>query len=406
MSTTLISFLGRSPKRDEGSYRTTDYRFDDGNSDRAAFFGFSLLRRIRPDRLIVLGTAGSMWDHLFEGDVALGEAMEAERIALIEMVEQKQVRQEQLDRLAPALGQALGCEVQLRLIPYARNESEQLEIVRTLAGAVDASTRLHLDVTHGFRHLPMLAMMALQYLRALHPGLSLEAVWYGAFDEDSGEAPVHDLAGLLHIATWSEALARFDKDGDYSTLAALMPKDAAGLLRQAAFLERTQQVGQARGRLRAAREVLSSATPSGLASLFQDALGERINWIDENRQYQRQRALALDNLRRGDHLRAVLYGYEGFITRVMTDQNTLGRDTNNYEHRQAAKYEYEDELKAARTKGLNSLATDYRLLRDIRNQLAHGVGSPRAEVQQALHDEPTLARNLRRLFNKLLPDLE
>lgn len=400
MTTVLISFIGRPPKRDDGSYRQTEYRFDDGSVDRAAFFGFSLLRRLNPQRLVILGTAGSMWDHLFERDVVLGDAMEPERLALIDAVAGKAVTQPVLDRLAPVLESALSCAVELRLIPYARSEAEQLEVVQTLADTVPDGSRLHLDVTHGYRHLPLIATMALQYLRALRPGVHLEAIWYGAYDEDTGLAPVHDLAGLLGIASGSDAIARYDHSGDYAALAELLPADAQDLLRKAAFLERTHQTGKARGRLKAAREVIDSGGVSGLAKLFEDALRVRIGWVDENRLYQRQRALALQSLRRGDELRASLYGFEALITRYMQRQPVSGESPDNFDSRQRAKDRLESEGRTRRDAEFD----DYKLLRDIRNQLAHGVSSPRVEVQRAMADEPMLRASLLRLLESLLPE--
>ena len=58
------------PKKDN-SDRPTRYDYGDGSEEPpAAFFGWSLQRRLQPDRLVILGTSGSIWDHLFEGDPA------------------------------------------------------------------------------------------------------------------------------------------------------------------------------------------------------------------------------------------------------------------------------------------------------------------------------------------------
>ncbi|MEW6168789.1 MAG: TIGR02221 family CRISPR-associated protein [Pseudomonadota bacterium] len=398
MTTLLLSFLGRSPKRD-GGYRQTDYRFDDGSVDQAAFFGFSLLRRIRPERLVVMGTAGSMWDHLFERDVALGAEAESERLELMDAVADKTVTQDQLDRVAPTLASVLGCAVELKLIPYAREEAEQVAIVRAIAEAAADAAQLHLDITHGFRHLPMLAMMALQYLRAVRPSVAVKAVWYGAFDEDSGEAPVHELSGLLKIAEGAAALARFDANGDYAALSALVPEDPRKHLCQAAFYERTQQVGKAREPIRKARAVLETDPPGALPNLFRDALRKRLVWADEERLYQRQRALALQHLGRGDELRAALFGFEAFITRYMYTQPVAGADPGNFDHRQQARARYEEAGRSTR----GAEFEDYKMLRDIRNQLAHGIGSPRVEVQRVFANENALRDALAGLMQRLLP---
>lgn len=72
MPTVLLTFLGRVPKSECG-YQATRYDFGDGLADEpVAFFGWPLQRRVRADRLVVLGTAGSMWDPLFEEGIASG----------------------------------------------------------------------------------------------------------------------------------------------------------------------------------------------------------------------------------------------------------------------------------------------------------------------------------------------
>ena len=90
MSQTLISFLGRVPKTENG-YRPTTYTFNSEPDEPTAFIGWTLHRRLKPDRLVILGTTGSMWDHLFEKDFVLGEEAENERLLLQEATEKKEV---------------------------------------------------------------------------------------------------------------------------------------------------------------------------------------------------------------------------------------------------------------------------------------------------------------------------
>ena len=193
MPHTLITFLGRTPRGEQG-YRTTCYDFGDGaDCEPVAFFGWALQRRLRPNRLVVLGTPGSMWDHLFEGDIALGDAAEEDRLALVGEAERQAVTQERLDRLAPVLADRLGCEVRLRLISYCHTSREQEGLLRDLAEEVGQGDRVDLDITHGFRHLPMLTLLSALHLRKVRSA-KIAHIWYGAYDPDTGRAPVHDQA--------------------------------------------------------------------------------------------------------------------------------------------------------------------------------------------------------------------
>ncbi len=400
--TVCITFLGRTPRGEDG-YRTTRYEFGDGTtSEPLAFFGWALHERLKPGRLVVLGTAGSMWDHLFEGDFDLGSEAEDERLALTGAVEAGRVDQDRLDRLAPLLAERLGCEVRLRLIPYCRDEAEQVELLRIMAGDVEPGDRVDLDVTHGFRHLPMLALLAALHLRRVREA-EIAHIWYGAYDPDTGRAPVHDLAGLLKIADWIEALAVYERSGDYGVFAGLIGGETGGLLAKAGFLETVNRIGQARTRLRDALKRIEQPAGDPALPLFRDELRRRIGWAEGENYYLRQRELAYEYLRRGRHLNAVLTGWEAFTTRL---QHEGGRrlDPDNPEHRDQVRRDFD-----ARERRRHPRSDRYRAydtLRRLRNAVAHGSQPKGEEVQRALSDREAMEHLLRELFAVLLPEAE
>ncbi len=396
--TTLITFLGRSPKN-EGGYRTTTYQFDDGEQSRpVAFFGWALQERIRPRRLVVLGTAGSMWDHLFEVDFNLGGQAEDERLALADAVDSQQVEQRQLDLMAPLLESALGCQVMLRLIPYCRDTHEQIDLLRILDEEVHDKERINLDVTHGFRHLPMLALVSALHLERVK-NARVEHIWYGSYDPDTASAPVLDLSGLLRIVDWLEALAIQDHSGDYGVFSGLLEQaglsaEGARQLRQAAYFENILNVGEATGRL---KKLLPELDRSGRlapeAELMRPILRARIDWAAQGKQFEKQLTLAKAALKRGDYLRAVLYAYESVITRLCLEANVSLTD---FDGRETLRKNYEIWLK-----GNPELQREYRLLKDLRNQIAHGSRGSRGEVQKALLSESVMRETLHGLLSRI-----
>jgi CRISPR-associated Csx2 family protein len=219
---TLISFLGKGKADPQTGYRTATYRFDAGFSRRVPFFGMALTEYLKPDRLVLVGTAGSMWDVFFEREGTDDDAM----LHLMAAVEAGQVDEEMLALPRQELAQQLGIPVDCLLIPYARDPAEQAEILRRLAGVVQPGENLSLDVTHGFRHLPMLALVAARYLARV-VSVKVEELYYGALEMTTpdGETPVLRLGGLLAMLDWVEALAPYDKDGDSGVFAPLLPAD-------------------------------------------------------------------------------------------------------------------------------------------------------------------------------------
>lgn len=401
---TLLTLLGRSPKAENEGYRTTTHTFPDGSQDEpTAFFGWRLLDWLKPrrDRMVVLGTAGSMWDYLFETADHDGSLEEA-RLALQVPTEEKRVDQALLDQWAPVLQTRLDVDLRLVIIPYGRSEAEQLELVETIAAHVQEGDGVDLDVTHGFRHLPMLAFVAALYLREVKRA-EIHAIWYTAFDADSAEAPVYDLQGLLRVADWIGALQTFDKDGDYSVFEPLLQSswNAPVLkgLREAAYFERVSRINEAQGKLRGVDAALSRESPGSVTGLFAPLLRKRIGWIHGANPYQHQRALAKGHLAQRDYLRAAILAYEAFITRQALKQ---GKDPSDRRQRDDARKKFENYLPEIKKRD-PGVEIDYRLLQDLRNHFAHGSQAESAEVEDIAASPDRVGRELARLIESLLP---
>jgi CRISPR-associated Csx2 family protein len=344
-----------------------------------------------------------MWDHLFERDIDFGVVAEDERLALQEATETKTVTEALLKPLMPLLEKEFGCEVRLVLIPYCRNEPEQLELLRLMAAEVNPNDQVSLDVTHGFRHLPMLAMLSSLHLREVKNAHIL-GILYGAYDPDTEEAPVYNLGGLLRIADWLGALHTFDKDGDYGVFADLMEQDGVSIqqanhLRRAAFRERTSNAWEARADLRNLDAVLDSGLP-GVSALFAEQLKTRIHWHKGQDLLACQRELAVEYLDRGDYVRATIYAFEGFVTRLIDDEQH--ERFWDFRDRDKARKEYQSGLR-----GEKSLLNHYFLLKALRNALAHGTRPDdekiSRKVERVLNDPKSLQEELRRLIKTLLP---
>ena len=277
---TLISFLGRGTADKSTGYRMARYDFGNGFVREVPYFGLALTEHLQPDRLVLVGTAGSMWDVFFEQQGATDDGL----LALIEAVAQQRVDESMLaahgERLAAKLGRPVDC----LLIPYARDTAEQVHVLERLAGVVRPNDEVALDVTHAFRHLPMLALVAARYLTHI-ARVQVDSIYYGALEmtPPDGATPVLRLDGMLAMLDWVEALATYDKDGDYGVFARLlanegMAKDNATQLQRAAFSERTSNPVKAREALGGAFQAVEQHQ-GALAGLFKPELKKRIAWF-------------------------------------------------------------------------------------------------------------------------------
>lgn len=381
--TTLISLLGKAAK----GYRTANYCFDQNVIRTEPFFGMALLEHAKPDKLILAGTAGSMWDVFFEHQQTDDEAT----LALIDAVASEAVTPEMLSIHEQRLTEKLGIPVQCLLISYARDETEQTAILTDLAASLQPGEKVILDVTHGFRHLPMLALVAARYLARVR-GVQVQEVYYGALemtDPATGQTPVLRLSTMLHMLDWVDALAVYEHSGNYGVFAPLLQKDGmqqdrASMLAQAAYFERNGNPVQAKQSLSGAHNhVRDHQGPLG--ELFKDTLTEHIGWFRQGNRADWELALADRYLARQDYLRAITYLCEAYISRAT---EKFGGNSNQFEDRDMA-FKNADKN------------PDVWLLKHLRNAMAHGVRSDNRDAKRLLQDEQALDKKLHALRKTL-----
>jgi len=99
-------------------------------------------------------------------------------------------------------------------IPSGKDEAEYWEIFNTIEQHIPKESKLVLDMTHGFRSLPTLALLAVSFLRAAK-AVKLKYVLYGAYEaRTDGVAPVFDLTPFVTMLDWASATNRFLETGD------------------------------------------------------------------------------------------------------------------------------------------------------------------------------------------------
>lgn len=397
---TLVTILGKPPIVDgEPRYREATYRFPgvgDDQDDRTAFFGLALARHLKPDKIVVLGTASSMWSRLVE-ELAVESDCEDVRIMLMDA---DKVDQPLLDRLRPLMGRAMNADVVPRLISEAKTEQEQYAILETVNDAVDKDSGLDFDVTHGFRHLGMVGFMSSFMLERLR-GLRVRAFWYGALEMTQQEiTPVLRLDGLLRVRRWLDALDKFDATGNYGAFAPLLqedgvPDDKVGCLEAAAFYERTLNVKEAASKIRAFLPILDE-TLAGASGLFQERLARRLRWAEDDQLSVQQRTLAQQYLARGDFLRAAVFGKEACVSRLLEENGLRTNDVDGQLRRKTLKG-LEERLFGVRGEAYWNLSA-------MRNALAHVSPPDSPAIEAKLSDSDgfreALLTTLRLFFDR------
>lgn len=99
-------------------------------------------------------------------------------------------------------------------IPEGKTEDEIWEIFNIVINEIDDGDEVIFDITHSFRSLPMLALVILNYAKALK-NIKLLGIYYGFFDPSASSniMPIFDLTPLNLILEWSHAVDIFLKYG-------------------------------------------------------------------------------------------------------------------------------------------------------------------------------------------------
>lgn len=117
-----------------------------------------------------------------------------------------------------------GVGVQIFEIPSAGTIEEVWRgfdvITETFENLASEGNNIYLDITNGFRHLPLISFVSLLYLESANR-LSVKGAYYGAFDAklpEVQETQVFDLSSLLKIVRGSFAVEQFEKTGNLTPL--------------------------------------------------------------------------------------------------------------------------------------------------------------------------------------------
>ena len=106
-------------------------------------------------------------------------------------------------------------------IASGKSTNELWEIFNVYADAVDEGDKIILDITHGFRSLPVLALPAIAYLSQVK-SVEFKHILYGAFEaRDEDQTPIFDLTPFVTLLDWTNAVKIFQHSGDARLIAQL-----------------------------------------------------------------------------------------------------------------------------------------------------------------------------------------
>ncbi|MDR2192523.1 MAG: TIGR02221 family CRISPR-associated protein [Endomicrobium sp.] len=128
----------------------------------------------------------------------------------------------------------LPCLIENIPIPEGKNEGEFWEIFNKAYSAIGNGDEIYLDVTHGFRVLPMLMLIFCNYAAFLK-NAKVKHISYGAFEakDENNSAPLIDLLPFVSLQNWTSAASNFLIDGNVKELADLTKEEVSPIAKDA-----------------------------------------------------------------------------------------------------------------------------------------------------------------------------
>ena len=94
----------------------------------------------------------------------------------------------------------------------------QWEWFERILAHIDHGAELTIDLTHGYRSIPIVFSTAVNFLQKSRD-ITIDAVYYGAYDKNRKLAPIVDMKEFFTINEWAEAVSRLVEDADARKLA-------------------------------------------------------------------------------------------------------------------------------------------------------------------------------------------
>jgi cell division protein DivIC len=408
MATSVISFLGTGqkiqPQDVRSEYRKTIYRFtlpNGGHFDReTSLFGTALVDYLRHigveiDRWVVLGTSASLWSELIRVIPDQDAIDEEEYCRIDDRVIARNVDSKSLQKWEQILNEhARPLELRLCLIGEALDPQSQQQIARALFDNVPHGNDVIFDISHGFRHMPVIAAFVISLMRWTH-GVKNVRFFSGVFEARQGDiTPVIELPICQQLVEATEAAAILKLTGNYAPLARRLGVNAE----ESWFLENTNQLHTARSKAQSMNKQAKQRTDAVGSELLR-LLMERLLWTQQSYYADRVRQSAVEALDHGDYFRAAVLMYEALLIAAAKILNLSG-DPLAYDLRQQGETELFNRLGG----DARELLTD---LQHARNSCAHGSRSSRSRVQHIMQSPEAfreLIRKASELFDRL-PEL-
>lgn len=229
MGKVLISFLGTGRKdKNENSKRRYEpalYGIE-GKTYEDSLIAHALMEHFAIDKIFLLGTVHSMWEEVYYKFAATIDEEYWEDLGLQCESATSETPLNSLD--LSRVERSLGDGSHAILINYGLDKEqldENTKNVMQIASYLQEGDELYVDITHGFRSLPLYIMNLLIYIKNLSDkNIQIKKICYGMFEAKTsdGVTPIVDLTSIIQINDWITGAYAFKEYGHGYQIASLL----------------------------------------------------------------------------------------------------------------------------------------------------------------------------------------
>jgi CRISPR-associated Csx2 family protein len=390
MPHTLITFIGtgsldrnNNAKRE---YRQATYTYNGQEVGCDSFVSSVLYDYLEVDRLILIGTAKSMWEEVYlRFSEKQGLSLDDDYYLHLAGLSESSRFDTPLDSFDLSKVEAvLGEGSHIRLIPYGLNESEQWDIFHVLNEVfqeLEEGEEVSLDITHAFRSLPLFSFTAMTYLQDVTTkNVKLSGIYYGMLDvakEFDGKAPIVNLSLILELQDWIKGAYAFIQYGHADLLSSLVENKHTGDLlmefSDALRLNYLSRINRSLHKFSALKSKFNKPIEQlVIPQVLKDFTG-RLLPAQSKSQSAFQLQLSIWHRERKNYGAAYIVFVESLITWKCEENNTRW---NSISAREVAKNSLRQGLKEE-----NEIALIYARCYEIRNNIAHNVKEKKRQLK-------------------------
>ena len=224
MKKALITFLGTGGgKRSKGiatqEYRLTKYVLPNQTiTEKSPFVGLVLAKEMQCSKLKIFGTVYSMWPTIL---VYLNDKYSSGSNEFDEIIErvwdlhEKPELADMKDDIGSCITALTKKETEIIFHDNVGDKNSMWNFFDQLAYSMSDSENIILDITHGFRHLPLFSLTSLSFITTINPRVKIHGLYYASFeskkntnDEDE-PTEIVDLSPAWDMIQWYHSARDF-----------------------------------------------------------------------------------------------------------------------------------------------------------------------------------------------------